>query len=44
MICACRADLVGFVRGACAVYEMGPASIIFSAADFLALTTFLSTW
>ena len=44
MICACRADLVGFVRWASGLLEMGPVPTKFSAADFLTLTTFLSTW
>jgi hypothetical protein len=32
-----------FVRGACAVYEMGLVSLNFSAADFL-LTDFFKCW
>ena len=43
LISACRADLVGFVLGACAVYEMGLVSLNFSAADFL-LIVFFKGW
>ncbi len=35
---------MGFVCWASGLLEMGPASIIFWAADFFALTTFLRSW